>query len=394
MPTDVRRITDADEIIRIVSAHHPHMAGANWLKRFVERDRIAHAIHAEQSRLSFCLVHLGDPGDPNICGAVAAIPMPQGEAGFSSYGAAPMFFGFLFGFKSFADFQRVFDEISRLAVERDRKTIFGPFEATINYSCGLLEDTPIYPLGLLMPENPIVWNGYFEQLGYAVAERLFTFEVALDQLRRRRRLDTMSSNQAVTTETLKLPLSPEQRAVVADVFNDAWRDNWGFVAMDAEFIQALEKEFAPLLWAGAVTVAYQGPKPVGILIGTPDLNEVLSVDTSKGPWPLISALFRFFVRRRVRAVRIFFMGVVPEVQGTREGAGIVELLLTRGKDAAMRHGATHLQLGWTLSRNHRVNSLIRLWAPQARQVVHRIWQCEVPAAWAPGHTPRAGASTP
>ncbi len=376
MRPEVRRITAADEIIRIVSAHHPHIVGAGFLKRLVERDRIAHAIHAEESRLSFCLVQLSDPTDGTISGAVTAIPRPGAEEAFVAYGAAPMFFGFLFGFKAFADFERVFDDIRRLAVESDRRTLFGPFEATINYSCGLLEAQPAFPLGLLMPDNPIVWNDYLEQMGFAVAERLYTFEVALDQLRRRRRLDTMSSNQAVTIKTLKLPLSPQERAVVAEVFNDAWRNNWGFVAMDAAFIEALEKEFAPLLWPGAASIAYKGEKPVGILIGTPDLNEVLS---AAGPWPVLSALFRFFVRRRIRAVRIFFMGVIAEVQGTREGAGVVELLLATGKAAAERHGATHLQLGWTLSGNHRVNGLIRLWAPQARQVVHRIWTSEISA---------------
>jgi hypothetical protein len=380
MPTEVRRTTDADEIIRIVSAHHPHVVGAGWMQRLIERDRIAHAIHAEESRLSFCLHHLVDPADGTFCGAVTFIPRPQAEAVFSSYGPSPAFFGFLFGFRSFADFERVFDDASRLARDSGRQSYFGPFEATINYSCGLLEDAPAFPLGLLMPDNPIIWNEYFEKLGFTVAERLFTFEVALDQLRRRRRLDTMPSNQAVTIKTLKLPLTPDERAVVADVFNDAWRSNWGFVAMDAEFIKALEKEFAPLLWPGSATIAYQREKPVGILIGTPDLNEVLRAAALKGPWPVLSALFRFFVRRRVRAVRIFFMGVVAELQGTREGAGVVELLLATGKDAAMRHGATHLQLGWTLSRNQRVNSLIRLWAPQARQVVHRIWQSDVSGA--------------
>jgi hypothetical protein len=58
-------------------------------------------------------------------------------------------------------------------------------------------------------------------------------------------------------------------------------------------------------------------------------------------------------------------------------------MLDTGKDSAERYAATHLQLGWTLSSNSRVNRLVELWAPTAQRVVHRIWQCRLPDAASP-----------
>ena len=74
-----------------------------------------------------------------------------------------------------------------------------------------------------------------------------------------------------------------------------------------------------------------------------------------GPLAIFPKAWRFFWRRKARALRIFILGLVPEFHGTREGAAIVELMLDTGKTAGERYAATHVQLGWTLSSNHRVN---------------------------------------
>jgi hypothetical protein len=142
---------------------------------------------------------------------------------------------------------------------------------------------------------------------------------------------------------------------------------WGFVPIDISFIEALEKEFSPILWPGLSFIAYQQGRAVGILIAAPDLNEVMRDEA-----------WRFFWRRKARALRIFILGLVPELHGSREGAAIVELMLDTGKAGAERYEATHVQLGWTLSSNHHVNRLVELWAPEALRVVHRIWQHSLP----------------
>jgi hypothetical protein len=36
-------------------------------------------------------------------------------------------------------------------------------------------------------------------------------------------------------------------------------------------------------------------------------------------------------------------------------------------------------MGWTLSSNRSVNRLIELWAPEAKRVVHRMWQYQLTA---------------
>lgn len=370
----IRRIVSLKEIGRTIGAHHPHVLGASWPQRMLERQRIAQAIHAEQHRLSFCLVAGTDSTGRAECGVLTAIPKPHAEETFAKCGLAPMLFGFLFGFRSYTQFQAVFEDVKCIGLEKHRKSLLGPFEATINYSCGLLEAPPSFPLGLLMPDNPIEWNDYFEQFGFTVAERLFTFEIELARANFRRLSTRVASDLKLSVQQLTPPFSIAQRAAIAEVFNSGWRNNWGFVPIDTPYVEALEKEFSPILWPGLSFIAYQEQRPVGILIAAPDINEITRTGPEERWFGVVARTWQFFWRRRVRALRIFILGLVPEFHGSREGAGIIELMLDTGNEAAERYAATHLQLGWTLSSNNRVNRLVELWAPSAQRVVHRIWQ--------------------
>ena len=374
----VHRIVSLKEIVRTVGAHHPHVLGAGLLKRTLERQRIAQAIRAEEHRMSFCLVVRTDRDGKVACGVLTATPKPDAEAIFAKCGPASMLFGFLFGFASYADFKEVFEEVARLGSENNRRGMLGPFEATINYSCGLLEAASPFPLGLLMPDNPIEWNGYFEQFGFTVAERLFTFEIELTRSNFRRLRRGAATDLSLSVRQLTPPFSAADRAAIAEVFNSGWSNNWGFVPIDIPYIEALEKEFSPILWPGLSCIAYQQGRAVGVLIAAPDLNEVMRNEPPAGPLAIFPKAWRFFWRRKARALRIFILGLVPEFHGTREGAAIVELMLDTGKTAGERYAATHVQLGWTLSSNHRVNRLVELWAPDALRVVHRIWQHGLP----------------
>jgi hypothetical protein len=309
---------------------------------------------------------------------VTAIPKPGAEATFAKYGPAPMLFGFLFGFRSYQQFQDVFDEVRRIGLETQRRAAVGPFEATINYQCGLLEAPATFPLGLLMPDNPIEWNDYFERFGFTIAERLFTFEMELAQANFRRMRTSVAADLKLSLRQLTPPFSAEDRTAIADVFNTGWRNNWGFVPIDVDYIESLEKEFAPILWPGLSFIAYQAGKPAGVLVSAPDIIELTRPDPGQ-LLGIVRRVWRFFWRRRVRALRIFLLGLVPEFHGSREGAGIIELMLDTGREAAERCAATHLQMGWTLSSNTRVNRLVALWAPTAQRVVHRVWQYQLPA---------------
>jgi hypothetical protein len=376
----VRRIFSLKDIIRTIPAHHPHVLGAGFLKRTLERQRIVQAIRAEEHRMSFCLVVQTDSNGSPGCGVLTAVPKPYAEETFAKCGPAPMLFGFLFGFRSYSQFEAVFEEVKRIGVENERHGILGPFEATINYSCGLLEAPPAFPLGLLMPDNPIEWNDYFERFGFTVAERLFTFEIELARANFRRMRTSVAADLKLSVSQLTPPFSAEQRAAIAEVFNSGWRNNWGFVPIDVGFIETLEREFSPILWPGLSFIAYQERRPVGILIAAPDINEITRSEPTQRRFSVVAGAWRFFWRRHVRALRIFILGLAPEFHGSREGAGIIELMLDTGKDSAERYAATHVQLGWTLSSNSRVNRLVELWAPTAQRVVHRIWQFQLPDA--------------
>lgn len=375
---EVRRIADLNEIIRLIGRLHPHVVGSGWLTKMLERKRIESAIRSQVGELDFCLVALQGDGASLQCGVLTAVPRPEAEGKFANNGARPMLFGFLFGFASRRHFDMVMQDVVRLAQERRRETLVGPFEATINYSCGLLDAEPAFPLGMMMPSNPIVWRDYLSGFGFTIAERLFTFEIDIPNARFRRIGSRAAQELGLAMRQLHLPFSPEEKAAICDVFNSGWQDNWGFVEIDSEYVDALAREFRPILWPGLCWLVYRGDKAVGVAIAAPDIAELTR--DRPGPVRLAARLWKLLVRRRARALRIFVLGLSSEMHRTAAGASVVEMIIDEGRAVAERYGARYLQVGWTLSSNHRINRMIRHWAPDAPCVVHTMWALAVPPA--------------
>jgi len=375
-PGEISRSDDLRHIVALLGRHHPHVVGHGWLTRLLERKRIANAVHSQRDELDFCLVTLANGSDEPLCGVLTATPKPAAEDTFAETGRRPMLFGFLFGFASQDQFDSVMREVVALAGERGRETLVGPFEATINHSCGLLDGEPAFPLGIMMPDNPLVWRDYLAAFGFTVAERLFTYEIDLAEVRFRRLGARAAEELGLSMRQLSVPFSAADNAAIREVFNSGWHDNWGFVPIDEEYVDILAREFRPLLWPGLCWLAYRGDRPVGVTIAAPDICEVTR--GAPGPAKLVARLWRFFARRRVRALRIFVLGLASEMHRSAAGACVVEMMIDTGRAVAERYGARHLQVGWTLSSNRRINRMINHWAPDAPCVVHSMWTLALP----------------
>jgi len=373
---ETRRIVDLNEIIDLIGRNHPHVVGNGWLTKMLERKRIKSAIWSQESEFDFCLVTLRQEADSPQCGVLAAVPKPEAEAKFASNGSRPMLFGFLFGFACQQHFDKVMQDVVRLAQERRRETLVGPFEATINYSCGLLDAEPAFPLGMMMPSNPLFWRDYLSSFGFSIAERLFTFEIDIPNARFRRIGSRAAQELGLAMRQLHLPFSPEDKAAICDVFNSGWQDNWGFVPIDSEYVDALAREFRPILWPGLCWLVYRGDKAVGVAIAAPDIAELTR--GRPGPVRLAARLWKLFARHQARALRIFVLGLSSDMHRSAAGASVVEMIIDEGRAVAERYSARYLQVGWTLSSNHRINRMIRHWAPDAPCVVHTMWTLAVP----------------
>ncbi len=135
----------------------------------------------------------------------------------------------------------------------------------------------------------------------------------------------------------------------AEIYNEAWSRNWGFVPYDSKDLDQYALELQIVYERDWFMVAEKDGETVAIAITVPDLNAVLR--RAKGR--LLPFVWHWLRRHRViDRVRVGFLGVKPEFQHT----GVAALLYVEHFDAAgrsprMRGG----EMGWILETNIAMN---------------------------------------
>src|SRR3546814_20089351 len=72
-------------------------------------------------------------------------------------------------------------------------------------------------------------------------------------------------------------------AIIMDIFNDAWSDNWGFVPMSQAELRHMRKALKPIVRPQPVAIAEPAGRPLAMALGTSHGNR--AVDHLHGPLP-------------------------------------------------------------------------------------------------------------
>jgi hypothetical protein len=149
----------------------------------------------------------------------------------------------------------------------------------------------------------------------------------------------------MTRRTLRRDLE-----VFREIYNDAWKRNWGFVPYSEEDIDAYAQElhlvFDPAWFMIAETTS---GKPVGAAITVPDINMVLKRMNGR----LLPLGWWHYLRRRriIDRCRVGFLGVKREYQHTGVAAG----LYAEHFNTAEWHRVKWGEMGWILETNKSMN---------------------------------------
>jgi GNAT superfamily N-acetyltransferase len=123
-------------------------------------------------------------------------------------------------------------------------------------------------------------------------------------------------------------------------------------------------EFRPFAWPDFILIAEARGETVGTLVCVPDLNPLLRRMNGR----LLPFAFRHLLgwRRKVGAVRLLTMGVLPEYR-TR---GVDGLFYREVLAAGRRHGfRRESELGWVLETNRvMVNTILRVGGRQTKRL--------------------------
>jgi ribosomal protein S18 acetylase RimI-like enzyme len=242
---------------------------------------------------------------------------------------------------------------------KGRDEIMGPIDYSTNYVCGLLVEGFEFPPTLLTSHNPPYYAALIEGLGFAKTMDFYAWwfsepEHAAPRLRRL--AAALQKRWAVTIRPGNMKNIRAESRRLREIYNEAWKDNWGFVPFTENEFEFMAKELKQLVVPEFTLIAEIGGEPVGFILCVPDINVAFRkingrLTTCGLPIGLAKLIYH---KSRIRTARLIALGVKPKYRR----AGIAEMLVLRIiEDAMIKRGFTG-ELSMTLENNHLINRFL------------------------------------
>lgn len=294
---------------------------------------------------------------------VGRITAQINRAHLARYGDATGHMGFLEAEDDPAVFAALTGAAEAWLRARGMARVTGPFDPSINDSCGLLVAGFDTPPSMMMGHHRRWYGPRLEEQGYAKLRDLicYWFDVQAPWPEAAARLLARSGTRdRLRVRPLDMRRYREEIATVCAIFNDAWADNWGFLPLEAEEAQHLARSIRPLVRAEDFAIAELDGEPAAMVVTLPNLN--LAIRDLGGrlfPWGWAKLLWRLKIRG-VPEWRMPLMGVRRAYQNGPWGAALALAVIRAVKESHAARGTQAAELSWVLEDNRRTDSLIRL----------------------------------
>lgn len=256
-----------------------------------------------------------------------------------------------FGFFDSTDSRQVTSLLIRVCSdwlrEKGMTRLLGPANPGMMDEVGILvEGFDKYPT-IMMPWHKPWYDRLLTEAGLEKAMDLYAFEVdhqTVNRERVRRAMEIVRKRvPGLQIREINLRKIDQEVRIIRDIFNEAWKDNWGFIPLTQEELDALGKDLKMIVDTRIAHVAEVDGKPVGFSIALPDYNQVFR--RMNGRLMPLGIFKLLWYRRKIDRIRTALMGILPEWRGK----GIDALLhqQTIDNDAGYRSA----ELSWILEEN-------------------------------------------
>ena len=252
-----------------------------------------------------------------------------------------------------AVFRALLGEAQSWLKARGMQRVLGPFNLNINEQMGLLVEGFDSPPMLLMEHDKPYVAARLEELGFAKEKDVFAYlyDIGVEPPPAVRRLLERPLAASLKVRRIDFKRYDEEIRAVTDIFNDAWRSNWGFVPLTAVETDHLAKSLKPLLDPRITSIVEQDGRPIGFLVALPNLNEAIrDLGGKLLPFGWAKLLWRLKVAG-VKTARVPLMGVRPSAGRGMLGGLLPFLLIDAVRKEGLRLGYTHIELSWILEDN-------------------------------------------
>ncbi|GGB93971.1 hypothetical protein GCM10011494_10510 [Novosphingobium endophyticum] len=213
------------------------------------------------------------------------------------------------------------------------------------------------PMVMMAHHNP-AYQGWIESAGYARAKTLHTYDL---DVRKpfppliQRIVTSGEKNAKIRIREVDLKRFDEDAAIICDILNDAWSDNWGFVPFTQKEVDHIGEALKPLVHPCLIRIAEYEGEAVAFMMTLPDFNRAqMRINGRNGRPSLLGwlKLALWLKRPRSADMRVPLMGVRKKLQSSRLASQLAFMMIEYIRRAAIeRFDARRGEIGWVLEDN-------------------------------------------
>lgn len=233
--------------------------------------------------------------------------------------------------------------------ERGMVDVLGPTNPGLMDVIGVLVDGFYKYPTILMPYNKVYYDDLIKKAGYQKEVDMFAYDVNQDSVDRNRANRAMQIVRkrlpGIKIRKINLKKIKDEVKIIREIFNAAWKNNWGYIPLTTEEFEALADDLKTIVDDNFAHIAEIDGQPVAFSVALPDYNQIFKdMNGRLLPFGIFKILWN---KRKINRVRTALMGVIPKYQGK----GIDVLLHREAIENGLKHDVYASEVGWILETN-------------------------------------------
>lgn len=227
------------------------------------------------------------------------------------------FFGFFETVDDIAVATALLDKAREWVAARGMTVFRGPgeYSTATHERMGVLIEGFEYPPVVELTHNPPFYGPLLEQYGLGKAIDYYAYYLDATKPTPKRVIalaERVRRRPDVTVRQVVMSRLREEIALIIDIYNEAWSENWGFLPITDGEAAALADTLKPIIDPGLVRFAYVDGVPAAVLGAFPDPNCALRPRWRwYGDSDPVRVARLMFTRRHLPRARLMFFGIRP-----------------------------------------------------------------------------------
>lgn len=236
--------------------------------------------------------------------------------------------------------------------------VVAPMNLSVWEEPGLLVKGDDHPPMVMMGHHAPRFQGWIESLGYGLIKKLYTYDLDITKPFPpliERIVASGEKNPRIRIREVVLKNFDEEAALIVEILNEAWSENWGFVPFTQSEIEYTAKHLKPLVNPDLIRVAELDGEPVAFMMTLPDANEIFGRVNGRNGKPSILGWIKLALwlrKPRHMGMRVPLMGVRKRLQASRLASQLAFMMIEYiRREAVAKYGSKRSEIGWILEDN-------------------------------------------